>query len=94
MTDRNTIAAKFDIIEKTNGQQVVIDIAMPYAGQPEWDGMYGGLSMEDGHEMLVYGCEIKRVVSRHPDNAELDREYSELAQCKNHAFGQQRLEFA
>ena len=92
MTDRNTIAAKFDVIEKTNGDLVVIDIAMPYAGQDEWNGMYGGVSLEDGHEMLVYGREIKRVVNRHPDNAELDREYSELAKCKSHAFDQMRLE--
>jgi hypothetical protein len=92
MKANNQIAGKFDIVRTIRGAQVVIEHARPFAGQPEWLGMFGGINIETGHEVLVHGKEISGIVFRHESNADMDREYSEMASAKNHAFEQMRLE--
>lgn len=92
MKNANQIAGKFDIVKTTNEAQLVVEHALPFDGQPEWMGMFGCVDIETGRETLVYGRDIAIIVSRHPDNIELDHEYSDLAKSKNHAFDQMRLE--
>ena len=86
---------KFDIVSGSLLGQPAQYVVEGYWS--EWHANRGGsyqvVNLSNASTAQKFADELK-LVSRHPDNAELDREYSELASAKNHAFNQMRLEFS
>ena len=91
MRHTGTKAGKFDIVTSIAYKgQYVVEGFYPEL-HAERGGMYQMVCLKDGSTALKFASEFT-VVTRHPNNSELDREYSDLAKAKNHAFNQMRLE--
>ncbi len=93
MNTRGSQFGKFDITTSTllGGQYVVEGHWAEW--HAERGGMYQVVDLSDGTTAQKFADEME-LITRHADNSDLDREYSELATAKNHAFGQMQLELA